>query len=177
MSAFLPFYRLQGLSLLVLIGVTVIYAYWFAAIGPYADLQNYSGLPLEERVYSGEDAAQILGALSQEGHRAKLLSLVLDVPHMILWALTLENLIAFGLRHLNLMRSKWLLVLALPIVFLAFDAFENTFLALTLVTGWGLFGTLASIMTPLKFLILIPSIIVALGLSAAGLVKWVGAKR
>ena len=168
------FHKFQGLRLLALIIITLAYGYWFTLHGPYSKLSALGpGLPLEDLFfYSGAHAAEVLGRLDAAGRRAKYLSLLFDVPNMILTMLMLEGLIAFGLRHLGLMGRKWRLLFALPIAFLMFDFLEDSFLALTLATNLEITGTLAGIMTPLKIITVSACMITAVVLSLGGLGMW-----
>jgi len=113
-----------------------------------------------------------LQGLDEAGRRLKLITLIFDIPYMILNALTFEALIAFGLRHIRPKNVKWNLLFALPIIFLLADLFEDCFIALTLVTGSTLFGTLAGLFTVLKFGSFLAASLCGLILALLGLVFW-----
>ena len=170
-----PFHRFQGWRILALIAVTALYSYWFAVIGPYAQLEGLAqGMPLEGHFsYSGAFAVDTLGQLDEAGPRAKLFSLLCDVPYMILNALVFEALIGFGIRRLNLIRPVWTLLFVLPIAFLLCDFAEDAFLALTVVSGSPITGTLAGIATPLKFITFIGASLAGLAMGLMGLIYWV----
>ena len=148
-----PFTRFQNHWFFVLLAVYVAYSTWYLGPGFYGQLAALgSGMPLEERgYYSGAFAVETLSALSPEGRKTKYLSLLFDIPYMIMTALILEAMMMFGLLSLKKDRSKWAAILGLPIIFLLVDFFEDSALALTLVSGSEVFGTVAGIMTPLKF--------------------------
>lgn len=167
-----PFTRFQGRRFWALLGVYIIYSVWFLGVGPYGQLASFgAGMPLEERgFYTGAFAVQTLSGLTDEGRITKYLSLVFDVPYMIMSALMLEAMTAFGLMALGRERSIWAVLLALPILFLAVDFLENSALAFTLASGSEVFGSLAGVMTALKFLVFSLAMITALTLSVCGLI-------
>lgn len=169
-----PFHRFQGWHILILLTVTFAYTYWFVVIGPFSKLATLApGLPLEERgFYTGAQAVEALSGLGAEGTRAKFISLACDVPYMILTALSLEALIAFGIRRLNFTNVKWNFLFILPIAFLLFDFAEDSFLALTLATDSTLLGSIAGILTPLKLAAVIPATIIAVVMGVTGLIAW-----
>ena len=170
----LPFHRFQGWKILALIGVTTVYSVWYSVFGPYAALSALApGLPLESQLYyDGEYAVSILSQLDAAGQRAKLISLLFDVPYMILNALVFEALIAFGIRRWSLNRPIWSLLFALPIAFLLIDFAEDSFLALTLVSGSTTLGAMAGIFTSVKFLTFSLAALAALIMGGSGLVYW-----
>lgn len=172
------FHKFQGLRLLTLIVVTMAYTYWFTVHGPYSKLAALGpGLPLEGAMYySGAHAVSVLGSLDAAGRKMKYFSLAGDVPFMILQALLLEGLIAFGLRHLGLMGARWRLLFFAPLAFLMFDFLEDSFLALTLASGSEALGTLAGLMTPMKMATYTAASILALVLSVSGLAVWLAGK-
>ena len=159
---------------MALVAVTMLYSYWFAVIGPFSKLAALApGLPLESQFsYSGQYAVETLAQLDEAGERAKLSSLFFDLPYMVLNALMFEALIAFGIRRLNLIKPIWSFLFILPLAFLMFDFAEDAFLALTVVTGSELTGTLAGLATPAKFVTFIGAIVSALLLSVSGLIYW-----
>lgn len=169
-----PFHRFQGWQILVLLAVTFAYSYWFVVIGPYAKLANLApGLPLEARgFYTGAQAVDALSGLNAEGTRAKFISLACDVPYMVLTALSIEALIAFGIRRLNFTNIKWNFLFILPIAFLLFDFAEDSFLALTLATDSVTLGAIAGIFTPLKLATVLPATLIAIVMSITGLLVW-----
>ncbi len=169
-----PFHRFQGWKILALLFVTLAYSAWFSLIGPFSKLAGLApGMPLEAQFsYSGDYARQVLGQLDEAGQRAKLISLLFDVPYMILNALLFEALIGFGIRRLNLTKPIWSLLFILPLAFLLFDFAEDAFLALTVVTDSPVTAALASMSTPLKFISFIGAILASLILSLSGLIYW-----
>lgn len=172
------FHKFQGIRLLALIIVALSYSYWFTVHGPYSQLAALApGMPLEGAMsYSGAHAVSVLGSLDAAGRKIKYLSLACDIPFMILQALLLEGLIAFGLRHLGLMGARWRLLFMAPLAFLLCDFLEDSFLALTLASGSEVFGTLAGLMTPLKMATYTAASILALVLSLSGLAIWLAGK-
>jgi len=91
---------------------------------------------------------------------------------MVLQALVFEAFIAFGMRHIKPRNLKWNLLFLLPIAFLLFDFAEDSFIALTLTTGSTLLGSLAGVMTALKFVVFLPAMAVSLIMVIAGLFMW-----
>jgi len=172
------FHKFQGFRLLALIVITMGYSYWFTVHGPFGKLTALApGMPLEAAMhYSGAHAVSVLGSLDEAGRKMKYISLLCDVPYMVLSALMAEGLIAFGLRHLGLMGRKWRLLFIVPLAFLMFDFLEDSFLALTLASGSEIFGTIAGIMTPLKMLTFVPAMILAVFLSLSGFAVWLAGK-
>jgi len=169
-----PFHRFYGWRILALIAVTMAYSYWFAVIGPYAKLEGLApGMPFEGQfTYDGAFAAKTLGQLDAVGQRTKLISLFFDLPYMVLNALVFEALIAFGIRRMNLTKPVWSMLFILPIAFLIFDFAEDAFLALTVVSGSSVTGTLASLATPAKFITFMAASFAGLILSVLGLLFW-----
>lgn len=169
-----PFHKFRGWKLLALIVITLGYASWYSVMGPYSVLADLApGMPLEERgYYTGAQAVETLSALDASGRKAKYISLVFDIPNMILSALLFEGLIAFGIRRLSLNRAKWGLLFVLPIAFLLADFGEDSFLALTLSTGSQTLGTIAGILTAVKFFTYIAAALAGLLLSFSGLGYW-----
>ncbi len=169
-----PFHKFQGVRTLVLIGVTLAYTAWYVSVGPYGQLAGLApGMPLEERgFYTGQFAVDTLAQLTPEGERTKLISLAFDFPYMILTALMYEAMIAFGLRRLDKRHPRWNLLFALPILFVIVDFAEDSFLALTLVSGSIILGSLAGVLTVIKFLVFIPVTLVALIMGVWGLGYW-----
>ena len=127
--------------------------------------------------YSGSTAVEILGRLDPAGRQTKYLSLIFDIPYMIMQALVFEGLIAFGMRHMSLKNPKWNYLFILPMGFLLADFAEDSFLALTLSTGSQVFGTIAGFMTALKFLTFIPAIVVSTAMLIGGLAAWANSKK
>ena len=169
-----PFHRFQGWRIIALCAVFLAYTLWYIGpgfFGQMASLPGYSSLQ-EMGFYSGATAVETLCLLDAQGRKLKLLALIFDVPYMILQALVFEAFIAFGIRHLKPKSPKWNLLFILPIGFLLIDFFEDSFIALTLTTGSTALGTIAGIMTALKFAIFIPAIIISLIMGAAGLFAW-----
>jgi len=150
------------------------YTLWYIGpgfFGQMTSLPGYSSLQ-EMGFYSGATAVETLGSLDAAGRKTKFLALIFDLPYMILQALVFEAFIAFGLRHIKPKNPKWNLLFILPIGFLLVDFFEDSFIALTLTTGSTALGTIAGIMTALKFTIFIPAMIISLIMGAAGLFAW-----
>jgi len=168
------FYRFQGWRLLGLIIVFFAYTTWYTGPGFFGDLTRLPGhVALQERgFYSGATAIEILGKLDAAGRKTKYLALVFDVPYMIMQALVFEGLIAFGMRHLKPKSPKWTLLFILPIGFLLADFAEDSFIALTLATGSQALGTIAGLMTALKFATFIPAIITSFIMGIGGLWAW-----
>jgi hypothetical protein len=170
-----PFHRFRGWHILALMAVTVLYSYWFTVIGPYAKLAGLApGMPLEEHAfYSGAHAVDVLGQLGAAGEKAKLISLLCDIPFMILMALTFEALIGFGIRRMKLIKPIWSLLFILPILCLLVDFSEDSFLALTLVTKSEILGSIAGFFTGLKFWVFYPTSLISLVMGVAGLCVWI----
>lgn len=170
-----PFHKFMGWKTLALTAVAMAYTLWFTGPGPYGQLTGLAPhIPLEgSGFYTGTQAVEALGALDADGRRIKFLSLLCDIPFMILWALVFEAFIAFGIRRLNLTAAKWQLLFVLPLAFLLADFAEDSFIALTLVTGSEVLGTIAGFLTALKFFFYIPANLAALGMGASGLVYWI----
>ena len=166
-----PFTRFQNRWFFVLLVIYIAYSLWFIGPGPFGQLASLgAGIPLEERgYYTGAFAVETLSALSPEGRKAKYISLLFDIPYIIMTALVLEAMTAFGLIATGRERSKWAALLALPMIFLVVDVLEDSALALTLASGSEVFGTLAGLLTPLKFLVFSVATLVALVLAACGL--------
>ena len=166
-----PFYQFQGGRFIALLIVFSLYTAWYIGPGYFGQLSRLTGYEmLQERgFYSGAEALATLASLSAEGRKLKFLALVFDVPYMILQALVFEAAIAFGLLQMHLSARRWQWLFLLPIGFLVADMLEDSALALTLSTGHLLFGTLAGIMTGLKFLVFIPGIIVSLLMAVGGI--------
>lgn len=170
-----PFHRFQGWHILVLLAVTFLYSYWYTVLGPYSKVGALGpGLPLEERgFYSGADAVAALSQLDPSGAKAKYISLIFDIPYMILLALTFEALIAFGIRRLNLTHVRWNFLFILPIAFLLCDFAEDSFIALTLASGSEMLGSIAGVMTALKFFTVMPAMLVGIVMGFTGLIVWI----
>lgn len=170
-----PFHRFHGWHILALLAVTIAYSAWFTSIGPYGKLADLGpGFPLEARgFYTGQQAVETLSQLDARGATTKYISLLFDVPFMVLFALSLEALIAFGIRRMTLTNIRWNLLFILPIAFLLLDFSEDSFIALTLATGSPLLGTIAGIMTFLKFAVFIPATLIAIAMGLAGLIAWI----
>lgn len=169
-----PFHRFRGWRILALFAVFMAYTLWYIGpgfFGQMTSLPGYSSLQ-EMGFYSGATAVETLGSLDAAGRKTKFLALIFDLPYMILQALVFEAFIAFGLRHIKPKNPKWNLLFILPIGFLLVDFFEDSFIALTLTTGSTALGTIAGIMTALKFTIFIPAMIISLIMGAAGLFAW-----
>jgi len=174
-NQFSPFHRFQGRRLLALIAVFAVYTAWYIGLGFFGDVTRLQGhISLQKSgFYSGAMAVDILGKLDEAGRKTKFLALIFDVPYMILQALVFEALIAFGMRHLKPKNPKWNLLFILPISFLLADFVEDSFIALTMTTGSTALGTIAGLMTALKFAFFIPAIIVSLIMGGGGLIAWV----
>lgn len=166
-----PFTRFQNRWFFVLLVVYIAYSAWFMGVGPYGKLAALgAGMPLEERgYYTGAFAVETLSALNSEGRTTKYLSLLFDIPYMIMSALVLEAMTAFGLIATGRDRSKWAVLLALPMLFLIVDILENSALAFTLASGSALLGSVAGLLTPLKFFVFSVAMIAALILAVYGL--------
>lgn len=169
-----PFHKITGWKILALLAVTAIYSTWFTTIGPYGQLAGLApAIPLEEQIfYSGNEAVAALSELDAAGRKAKFLSLACDIPYMILLYLTLEAIIAFGIRRLALVKPIWSVLFFLPIAFLLADFSEDSFIALTLTTRSELFGSVAGVMTFVKFMTVTAAGLTALILGIAGLFVW-----
>jgi len=169
-----PFHRFKGPRLLALLAVFVAYTAWYVGPGFFGDLMRLPGhISLQEKgFYSGAEAVEILGRLDEAGRKTKFLALIFDLPYMILQALVFEALIAFGMRHIKPKSLKWNLLFILPIGFLLADFAEDSFLALTMATGSIVLGTIAGIMTALKFATFILGIAVSLIMGLTGLMAW-----
>ncbi len=168
-----PFHRFFGWQIWALLAVLTVYSLWFIGPGPFGQLAGLApGMPLEQKgFYTGSDAVAILSGLDEAGRRTKLFSLLCDLPYMILNMLACEALIAFGIRHMKL-GGKWNLLFALPIAFLFFDFFEDSFIALTLVSGNTVLGSIAGVFTFVKFVAFIGAGVAALVMGVLGLVAW-----
>lgn len=144
-GAIAPFYRLQGKRMIALVFVFVTYAIWFIGPGYFGQMTAIEGhMSLQKSVYySGQVAVDRLCLLDTDERRLKYLALIFDIPFMILYALIFEAFIAFGLRARRQERSKWGVLLGLPIICLLIDFSENSFIALALASGNTYFGTLA----------------------------------
>ena len=68
--------------------------------------------------------------------------------------------------------GKWNLLFALPIAFLFFDFFEDSFIALTLVSGNMILGSIAGVFTFVKFIAFIAAGLAAMVMGVLGLVAW-----
>ena len=169
-----PFHRFKGPRLLALLAVFVAYTAWYVGPGFFGDLMRLPGhISLQEKgFYSGAEAVEILGRLDEAGRKTKFLALIFDLPYMILQALVFEALIAFGICHIKPKNLKWNLLFILPIGFLLADFAEDSFLALTMATGSIVLGTIAGIMTALKFTAFILGIAVSLIMGFTGLMAW-----
>ena len=169
-----PFHKFMGWRTLALIALMMAYSTWYVTLGPYSVLETLApGLPLEERgFYTGAQAVETFSQLDASGRKAKYISLVFDIPNMILAALVFEALIAFGIRRLPLKSPVWPLLFFLPIVFLLTDFAEDSFLALTLATGSEVLGSIAGVLTVLKFFTYLAAAITGLLLSFTGLAYW-----
>jgi len=169
-----PFHRFKGPRLLALLAVFVAYTAWYVGPGFFGDLMRLPGhISLQEKgFYSGAEAVEILGRLDEAGRKTKFLALIFDLPYMILQALVFEALIAFGICHIKPKNLKWNLLFILPIGFLLADFAEDSFLALTMATGSIVLGTIAGIMTALKFATFILGIAVSLIMGLTGLMAW-----
>ena len=169
-----PFHRFQGGRIWALIAVFVVYTLWYIGPGYFGQMTRLPGhTSLQEMgFYSGDRAVDVLGRLDVSGRRTKFLALIFDVPYMILQALVFEALIAFGMRHLKPRNPKWNLLFILPIAFLLIDFLEDSFIALTMTTGSETLGTLAGLMTALKFVVFIPAIIISLFMGLCGVITW-----
>lgn len=169
-----PFHRFQGWRIIALCAVFLAYTLWYIGpgfFGQMASLPGYSSLQ-EMGFYSGATAVETLCLLDAQGRKLKLLALIFDVPYMILQALVFEAFIAFGIRHLKPKSPKWNLLFILPIGFLLADFLEDSFIALTLTTGSTALGSIAGMMTALKFAVFIPAILVSLIMGIGGLIIW-----
>lgn len=168
------YHKITGYRILILVVVTMGYASWFSTLGPYGQLSGLApGLPLEERgFYTGAQAVDALSQLDVRGRSLKLISLMCDLPNMILSALMFGALIGFGIRRLGLVRPGWNALFVLPTAFFVADLAEDCFLALTVFTGSEILGLIAGVMTALKFLTYIPAALLGLGLGLAGLIAW-----
>lgn len=169
-----PFHRFQGWHIWALVAVFMVYTLWYTGPGFFGDLGRLPGhISLQQKgFYTGAEAVEILGRLDAEGRKTKLLALIFDLPYMILQALVFEAFIAFGMRHLRPKNAKWNLLFILPIAFLLVDFLEDSFIALTLTTGSTALGTIAGLMTALKFAVFIPAIIISLIMGIGGLMAW-----
>ncbi len=169
-----PFHKFMGWKIWALLGVTLIYSIWFTTVGPYGALSGLAvGMPLEGQVYySGAAAVEVLSQLDENGRAIKLLSLVCDIPFMILWALVFEAMIGFGIRRMSLNKPQWSLLFVLPIAFLLTDFAEDSFLALTLVTQSEILGSIAGVMTFTKLLAFTAAALTGLCLGTLGLASW-----
>ena len=169
-----PFHRFQGWKILALMLVTFIYSFWFSVLGPFAALSDLApGMPLESRgFYTGEYAVSVLSQLDAAAQRAKLISLLFDVPFMILNALVFEALIGFGIRRFELKRPAWSFLFILPIAFLLIDFAEDSFLALTLVSGSTALGSIAGVLTFVKFIAFFTAALAGLLMGLGGLIYW-----
>jgi len=150
------------------------YTLWYTGpgfFGQMSSLPGYSSLQ-EMGFYSGATAVETLGSLDAEGRKLKYLALIFDVPYMILQALVFEAFIAFGIRHITLKSPKWNLLFILPIGFLLVDFLEDSFIALTLSTGSTVLGSIAGLLTALKFAVFIPAIFVSMIMGLWGLIAW-----
>lgn len=174
-----PFHRFQGWRILALLAVFMTYTVWYTGPGFFGQMSSMPGyFSLQEMgFYSGMTAVEVLGSLDVAGQKIKFLALIFDVPYMILQALVFEALIAFGMRHMKPKNPKWNLLFILPIGFLLVDFAEDSFIALTMTTGSTMLGTMAGLMTALKFTVFIPAIFISLIMGVGGLVAWIKQKK
>lgn len=165
--------------MLALIAVFLVYTLWYVGPGFFGDLTRIAGHSSlqESGFYTGADAVERLGKLDAAGRKTKFLALIFDVPYMILQALVFEALIAFGMRHMRPKNLKWNLLFILPIGFLLVDFAEDSFIALTMTTGSTALGTIAGLMTALKFVIFIPAIIVSIIMGLGGVFCWLRQRK
>lgn len=168
------FHRFQGLHIWILITVFLVYTLWFIGPGYFGQMTRMPGhISLQESgFYSGRTATEILGKLSPAERKTKYLALIFDVPYMILQALVFEALIAFGMRHIKPKSVKWNFLFMFPIGFLLIDFLEDSFIGLTLASGSQILGTIAGVMTALKFMIFIPAIFISLVMGIGGVIAW-----
>ena len=165
--------------MLALVAVFAVYTLWYVGPGFFGDLTRITGhASLQESgFYTGAEAVERLGKLDAAGRKTKFLALIFDVPYMILQALVFEAFIAFGMRHIKPKNSEWNLLFILPIGFLLADFAEDSLIALTMTTGSTTLGTIAGLMTALKFAIFIPAIIVSLIMGVGGLICWLRQRK
>ena len=165
-----PFYRFQGWRFIVLLIIFFVYTAWFVGpgyFGQLAGLPDYSALQ-ERGFYTGAEALAAVNTLTEKGIRTKYLALIFDLPYMILQALVFEAAIAFGILQMRLGARFWQWLFILPIGFLLADIFEDSGLLLLLSTRIALFGSIAGVMTFLKFCFFIPAIFISVGLLIGG---------
>ena len=169
-----PFHRFQGWRILALFVVFAAYTLWYVGPGFFGQMRAIPGYTSLQEMgfYSGVVAVETLGALDGSGRKVKFLALIFDVPYMILQSLVFEAFIAFGMRHIRPKNPRWNLLFILPIVFLLADFAEDSFIAMTLTTGSTALGTVAGLMTALKFAVFIPAIIVSVIMGGGGLIMW-----
>lgn len=167
-----PFYRFQGWRFLALFIVFALYTAWFVGPGYFGQLSALDAYtPLQERgFYTGAEALAAITSLSDEEIRIKYLALIFDVPYMVMQALVFEAAIAFGILQMRLSARFWQWLFILPIGFLLADVMEDSLLALLLATQKSLFGSLAGVMTAVKFTVFIPAIFASLFMLLGGAV-------
>lgn len=174
-----PFYRFYGWRIWALVAVFITYTLWYTGpgyFGQLAALPDYNVLQ-ERGFYTGTEAVAALNSLTPDGRALKYTALVFDLPYMVMQALVFESFIAFGLRHIKPKSAKWPLLFILPIAFLLADFTEDSFVALTLATGSQALGTIAGVMTALKFITFIPAIFISLVMGIGGLWAWMRAQK
>ncbi|WP_404400603.1 hypothetical protein [Pelagibacterium halotolerans] len=146
---------------------------WFQIVLLFSGLyQTYtlaqSGPPLEETpFFSAGIAVERLGAIADAGRTdTAYLFYVADFVSAILLAAALAALIAFGLRAAHAAGGKLRHVVLLPLGVIVAELAENALLAVALATYPDfppLLGTAAGIATGLKFVLIVPSALLALG--------------
>lgn len=169
------YHRFSGWRLVALLIVFALYAAWFIGPGYFGQLvrlEDYEFLQ-GRGFYRGWEAVAAVERLDAAGVRLKFLELGFDIIYMFLQAFVFEALIAFGLRHLGWMSTRWRWLLLLPMAYLFFDILEDGCLALLLTTHMEMIGSFAGVFTFLKMAFFLPCIPISLGFAVAGCVAWI----
>lgn len=175
MKPILP--QVKGWALFGLIVVTIAYSAWYASPGgAYGQLSGMApNMPLQGQVvgYEAQTALDAYGQIRADGKAGYVYhALLLDIPYMILNCLTFAGLMGFGLQQLNIASSPARHVLWLPSLALLIDAIEDTALATLMARPSDTIAALAGPLTAMKFIIWIPTTLLAIGLALIGLIFW-----
>lgn len=177
MTRILP--TLKGWPLFLTVIALIAYSGWYVGPGYFGQLAGLApGMPLQSSLfYSGEYATRVLGAIDPAAHKTVYLAYLFDIPYMVLNALVLQGLIAFGARQMRWKAGFATVCLIFPIAFLIFDVFEDSSLALTLSSGSELAGSIAGVFTLLKMVSFILGTILGLLALIGGTVAFLLAQR
>lgn len=177
MTRILP--TLRGWSLFVTFVILIAYSAWFAGPGYFGQLAALApGMPLQSAFfYSGDHAVNVLGGVDPAAHKTVYLAYLFDLPYMILNALVLQGLIAFGAHQMRWKSGFTKACLFFPIAFLVFDIAEDSSLALTLASGSEAIGSLAGIFTLLKMTTFIIGTVLGLIALIGGCIAYIMGRR